>query len=132
MRFQKHYTRDEARSLLPEIRGWLNELNKLRSALEKCDQRLVALMLPGCDLGGSVVNTWVRTLASIKGLLSEFQQREILIKDLDRGLIDFPAILSGNEVFLCWEQGEEDIEFWHELDAGYAGRERFHDTATGE
>jgi hypothetical protein len=46
------------------------------------------------------------------------------LKDLERGLIDFPAIIGGKEVFLCWEQDEEDIEFWHDLDAGYAGRER--------
>jgi len=39
-------------------------------------------------------------------------------------LIDFPAIIGGNEVFLCWEQDEEDIEFWHDLESGYAGRER--------
>ena len=54
----------------------------------------------------------------------EFQRREIQVKDIDRGLMDFPAIIGGKEVFLCWEQDEEDIEFWHELDAGYAGRER--------
>ena len=51
----------------------------------------------------------------------EFQRREIQVKDIDRGLIDFPALLGGKEVFLCWEQDEEDIEFWHDLDAGYAG-----------
>ena len=39
-------------------------------------------------------------------------------------LIDFPAIIGGREVFLCWEQDEDDIEFWHDIDAGYAGRER--------
>ena len=55
-----------------------------------------------------------------EGLLQEFQRREIQIKDLERGLIDFPALIGGKEVFLCWEQDEEDIEFWHELDAGYA------------
>ena len=42
----------------------------------------------------------------------------------ERGLVDFPAILAGREVFLCWEQDEEDIEFWHDLASGYAGRER--------
>ena len=54
----------------------------------------------------------------------EKAKREIQIKDFDRGLIDFPAILAGREVFLCWEQDEEDIEFWHDLNSGYAGRER--------
>jgi len=63
-------------------------------------------------------------MGNIKEVLLEFQRREIQIKDLDRGLIDFPAVIGGREVFLCWEQGEADIEFFHDLDAGYAGRER--------
>ena len=70
------------------------------------------------------MNTWVRTLADLEEVLLEFHRREIQVKDLERGLVDFPAMLGGKEVFLCWEQDEEDIEFWHELDAGYAGRER--------
>ena len=57
-------------------------------------------------------------------LLREFESREIQLKDLERGLIDFPAIIGGREVFLCWEQDEDDIEFWHDLETGYAGRER--------
>jgi hypothetical protein len=81
-------------------------------------------MAPGCDLGGDVVNKWVRTLASLQEVLEEFQRREIQVKDVSRGLVDFPAIIGGKEVFLCWEQDEEDIEFWHDLDTGYAGRER--------
>jgi hypothetical protein len=71
-----------------------------------------------------LVNTWVKTLAHLEEVLLEFQRREIQVKDIDRGLLDFPAILGEKEVFLCWEQDEEDVEFWHDLDAGYAGRER--------
>jgi hypothetical protein len=63
-------------------------------------------------------------MADFRGAMAEFQRREILIKDIDRGLVDFPAIIGGKEVFLCWEKDEEDIEFWHDLDTGYAGRER--------
>ena len=122
--FHKHYTRDEARALLPQIRRWLARLVELRRELEKKEARLSALMTPDCDLGGEAVNTWIRTMADIKQGLLEFQRREIQIKDLERGLIDFPAIIGGKEVFLCWEQDEEDIEFWHDLDAGYAGREK--------
>ena len=123
-RFKQHYTREEARGLLGQIRGWLEEISRRRGELEKQEERLSGLMAPGSDLGGALVNAWVRNLAALDGVLREFQQREIQVKDLDRGLIDFPAIIGGREVFLCWELGEEDIEFWHELDAGYAGRER--------
>ena len=46
-----------------------------------------------------------------------------MLRDLDRGLIDFPAVRDGEEVYLCWEEGEDEIGFWHELDAGHAGRQ---------
>jgi|SRR5437667_7241477 len=122
--FRKHYTREQARALLPQIRQWLNAVAGLRQQLEKHNRRLASLLRCGGDVGGKVANQWVRTLVAIKTTLREFQTREIQIKDLDRGLIDFPALLGDKEVFLCWEQGEEDIEFWHELHTGYAGRER--------
>ena len=122
--FEQHYTRDQARALLPQIRQWLEQLSALRQKLNDCDQRLAPLLAGGNDVGGETVNRRVRVVADVKATLAEFQRREIQIKDLDRGLIDFPAILDGKEVFLCWEQDEEDIEFWHDLHSGYAGRER--------
>jgi hypothetical protein len=123
-RFQRHYTRDEARGLLDQVREWLKRIVQLRGDAEKMEERLSGLMAPGRDLGGESVNAWVRLLADLDAVLREFQRRDIQIKDIDRGLVDFPAIIGGKEVFLCWEQDEEDIEFWHELDAGFAGRER--------
>ena len=122
--FKKHYTRDEARALLPQIRQWLARLSEARKRLEQHDQRLALMLSGGQDAGGDAVNHWVKSLAEIKDILGQFRKRAIQIKDLDSGLIDFPAILGGKEVFLCWEQDEEDIEFWHDLHSGYAGRER--------
>lgn len=122
--FQKHYTREEARFLLPQIRNWLARSAELQAEVLKMEERLGGLMVPGCDLGGGLVNAWVRKIMDLEVVLLEFQRREIQVKDLQRGLVDFPAFLDGREVFLCWEQDEEDIEFWHELSAGYAGRER--------
>ena len=122
-RYTKHYTREEAGALLPQVRVWLRRLTELRGDLELYDKRLGGLMNPGHDVGGDLVNNWIRTLASMQEVLAEFQRRDILIKDLERGLLDFPAIIGGKEVFLCWEQGEEEVEFWHDLDSGYGGRE---------
>jgi hypothetical protein len=122
--FKKHYTRDEAKALLPEVRKWLGQLEQARDHLLKYDKRLSALMEPGRDAGGDLVNSWARTMADFREAMDQFQRREILIKDIDRGLLDFPAIIGGKEVFLCWEKDEDDIEFWHDLDTGYAGRER--------
>ena len=122
--FTKHYTRDEARALLPQIREWFATLSELRRRLDKYEQRLAGLLAGGNDVGGEAVHQWLKTLAEIKVVLREFQTREIQVKDIDRGLIDFPSLRGGKEIFLCWEQDEEDIEFWHDLNSGYAGRER--------
>jgi hypothetical protein len=122
--FSKHYTREQARALLPQIRQWLDDLARLRNRLQEMELSLTALMESGVDVGGKTVNSWVHAMADMRDLLLEFQQRQILIKDIDRGLIDFPAIIAGREVFLCWEKDDEDIEFWHDLDSGYAGREK--------
>jgi hypothetical protein len=122
--FKKHYTREEAQALLPEVRKWLEELGRLQGRVQASDQLLNPLMESGREVGGDLVNDWVRHLADLRGVLAEFQRREVLLKDIDRGLVDFPAIIGGKEAFLCWEKDEEHIEFWHDLDSGYAGRER--------
>ena len=122
-RFSKHYTRDEARALLPQVQAWLAEMLDTRDRLKRFEKRVDSLMAGGADVGGETVNGWLKSKFRFAGLLEEFQRREIHLKDLDRGLVDFPAIYQGREVFLCWEQGEEDIEHWHELDGGFAGRE---------
>src|SRR5215468_1168745 len=121
--FRKHYTLEEARALLPQLRQWLAELSRSRQKVTQLDQRLGQIISVGHDAGGHMVNDWIRQLAAIKRVLDQFKSREIQIKDIERGLVDFPAVLAGREVFLCWEQDEEDIEFWHDLDSGYAGRE---------
>ena len=123
-RFKKHYTVEEARKLLPQVRGWLNEIEPLRLRAVQHDQRLQTLLADGADIGGKTVGDSLRNTARLREVLREFQTREIEIKDLERGLIDFPALKDGQEIFLCWEKDEEDIEHWHSLDGGYAGRER--------
>ena len=122
--FKKHYTRDEARQLLPRVNEWLDRLVELRRSLQADDEQLSVALALGDALGGPLVNSSIRTIASLKDVLMEFEEREIQIKDLDRGLVDFPAFIAGKEAFLCWEKGEEDIEFWHDLSSGYSGREK--------
>jgi hypothetical protein len=121
--FTRHYSREEASALLPQIREWLQQLDVLRASMRKHDQRVGSLLDAGTDRGGATVNDWVRTMADIQHVLDEFRRREIFIKDTDRGLIDFPAIVGGREVFLCWQPGEAKVEYWHDLEDGYGGRE---------
>ncbi len=127
MQFRKHYSREEARALLPQVQRWLKRLAKLTAQLLKQDRQIELLLKNRGDTGGPEVNAWVETMAGIRAVVSEFYRREVQIKDLQRGLIDFPAIIDGKEVFLCWENGEEDVNFWHGLEAGYAGRQPLED-----
>jgi hypothetical protein len=121
--FSKHYTLEEAQALLPQIRKWFENIDHCRHRLSQIGKRISGMIDAGEDLGGNSVNEEVRCLAELRRVLSEFAEREIQIKDMERGLIDFPAIRNGREVFLCWEKEEEEIQHWHELDSGFAGRE---------
>lgn len=123
-RFSKHYSVAEARALLPQLRTWLPQLQRLRRDLASYEQSTEARLNEGDDFGGGKVHQWIRNLSAFKELIEEFNQREIQVKDLERGLVDFPALQAGREVFLCWEMGEDDITHWHDLDTGFTGREK--------
>jgi hypothetical protein len=122
--FNHHYSRDEARELLPQLRVWLKEIQELQLQLVRFENRLDSILSRGDDAGGLSVNENVRAVARLHQLTREFDEREIFIKDAERGLVDFPAIIGGREAFLCWELDEADVEFWHDIDSGFSGRER--------
>ena len=124
MQFKHHYTLAEARALLPQVREWLKQLNQLHARSQEHDDRVSNMIAEGNDVGGDRVNRYIETLASLREILQEFESREIQLKDIARGLIDFPALRDGREIFLCWEMDEDDIEHWHDLESGYAGREK--------
>lgn len=109
--------------MLPSVRTWLETISTLQERMSKLDLRLTNLGSAGNDVGGDTVNSSVKLRADLLSVLQEFAARGIQIKDLERGLIDFPAIKDGKEIFLCWEKDEEDIQFWHDLDSGFPGRE---------
>jgi hypothetical protein len=124
-RFQKHFTLAEARALLPELRQLFRDIHRRRDAVRQADEKLrQQLTQTGGDLGGKMVTGLLLDLLQLNRQLRHLQALGILVKDFDRGLVDFPHLREGREVFLCWELDEDDIEFWHDVDAGYAGRER--------
>ena len=75
------------------------------------------------DGGGEPGKAVGEAFVELRAGVAEFADREIVLRDLERGLIDFPSLREGREVYLCWVEGEDDIAFWHDLDAGYAGRQ---------
>ena len=125
MQFQKHFTLEEARALLPQLRQIFRDVHRRRDRIREADEKLGNLLQKTHDdLGGPIVNGLLRDLLQMNAQLQRIQKLGVVVKDLDRGLLDFPAVRDSREVFLCWELEEDDIEFWHDLDTGYAGRER--------
>jgi hypothetical protein len=123
--FKKHFKLAEARALLPRLRRTFQDIHTARDRLMAVEDQLSRqLEKTGGDLGGRQVGVLVNAMFAIHVALSDIAGRGIQIKDLDRGLVDFPHLRNGREVFLCWELEDDDIEFWHDLDAGYPGRER--------
>lgn len=125
MQFQKHFTLEEARALLPALRQILQDAHLRRDRVSKAYEKLAELIeKTGGDLGGEPVTSMLMDLVQMNEQVRRIHSMGIQIKDLDRGLVDFPHLRDGREVFLCWELDEDDIEFWHDLDTGYGGRER--------
>ena len=59
----------------------------------------------------------------IDGYIAEIRQLGVEMKGIDSGLVDFPSEVNGRPVLLCWQLGEESVQYWHEEDAGFAGRQ---------
>ena len=122
MRHSRHYTLEEASALLPWVADQLERLRSARDRLGDVDAR-AALAATGQGNGGGQPGKVVSEgFLELRELIVELREREIVLRDLDRGLIDFPSLRADDEVYLCWLEGEEEIGFWHEPEAGFAGR----------
>jgi Uncharacterized conserved protein (DUF2203) len=119
---ERHYTVEQANAAL----AWVAErIERLRSAREGLndEEARTALQESGPSNGGGEPGRVVSdAFLEMRDALVELQAMEVVLRDLDRGLVDFPSIRDGREVFLCWEEGEDQVAFWHDLDAGYGGR----------
>lgn len=121
--FDKHFTQAEAYAELSFLRICFKELYELQNTIENARKA-------GAGNGGGAVPTQALADARIRvqDIMTEIDRRGIQIKDVRRGLVDFPHMMEGREVFLCWVLGEDTISYWHELAAGYAGRQRIEES----
>ncbi len=123
-RHERHYTLAQATA----VRGWVAErVRWIRDAHAQLaalgDDLAGALSVLDPQLGGSYPGRDVaRSLVELSRALRELEAVDVVLRDLERGLIDFPAIRQGEEIYLCWLLDEEQIGFWHRPDAGFAGR----------
>jgi hypothetical protein len=126
----RHFTPDEANELLPTIRTLVESMVERRrahvAALERQEELEARIRgngggIPPAELAeaAAVVDREARELARI---VDEIGEHGVEVKDIDEGLVDFPALRGGETVLLCWKLGEDAIGFWHTLDGGFAGR----------
>jgi hypothetical protein len=123
VRHGRHYTLEEARELLPWVVERLAAMRAARERLTDAEPRQALSERAPANGGGRPGRQVGEAFLELRAGAVALEQREIVLRDLDRGLIDFPALRDGREVYLCWIDGESDIGFWHELDAGFAGRQ---------
>src|SRR3954451_516290 len=124
MRHARHYTLEEARALLPWVVGAIAALRDARERLTDLETRQALVDGSPTNGGGHKGKQVGEAFVEVQHAIADFDRHGIVLRDLDTGLIDFPAIRDGQEIYLCWIDGEADIGFWHDLDAGFQGRQR--------
>jgi hypothetical protein len=116
----KRYTVDEATALLPFLAPTLVEL---REKFEEADRIRTEIEKVAATNGGSPErDEWSRILARVSELIDRITEWELQLRDISTGLVDFPGVLRGDDVYLCWRLGEPEVAYYHSADDGFAGR----------
>lgn len=124
------FTLEEANALLAEVAPLVERMVARKRAFDQAEAEREELLVQIAGNGGDLTPSDVaeaatrvaEEAAALSSLVEEIQEHGVQVKDLDLGLVDFPAIRDGDVVLLCWRLGEEEIAFWHGTDEGYAGR----------
>jgi hypothetical protein len=117
---ERLFTVGDANAELVELRERLPRLREARLGLIATSERITEAV--ATDGGGVAGSDWFRHQETLKGEVEYLAARGILLRDPDTGLIDFPAELDGERVFLCWRLGEDDVAFYHGEHGGFSGR----------
>lgn len=127
----KTFTLDEAQTLLPLLESLLNRALEAKEAAAGVEEQQTELMRRILLSGGLLVDkaavkkrkiTLAALIQRVKDSLEEINAMGVQIKDIDMGLLDFPCLIDGETVLLCWKRGEPRIGFWHRVEDGFAGR----------
>ena len=118
----RHYTLAEASELLPRMVELIERMRAARDRLGDRDAREALSEAGPTNGGGDPGRTVSEGFVELRDSMAELRELEVVLRDLDRALIDFPSLRDGREVYLCWQEGEDAIEYWHEPEAGFAGR----------
>jgi len=120
--YQRHFSPAEANALLPTLKPLLRRLRDAKDELTDEEVHEVLSDAAPANGGGEPGRRVGIAFLEVRRLLETLTGAGVVVKDVDRGLVDFPALIEDREVFLCWELGEDEVAHWHELEDGYGGR----------
>ncbi len=120
---KRFFTVEEARQLLPSLKELMGQVMVISHRLEEYREVVQELAdSASSNTGGPEGTAYLDIVISLQSCLTQLQETGCVLKSLQDGLVDFPHLKEGREIYLCWKYGEEDIRFWHEVDEGFAGR----------
>jgi hypothetical protein len=120
----QYFTLQQANQALKVIRPLMDEVQAIRrKILANQPEAWPAIEKSAGNGGNRALSDMVEDFEKLDALIHQIQDIGAQIKDINTGLLDFSALKDGREVYLCWQYGEDDIQFWHEIEAGFAGRQ---------
>ncbi len=123
----KLFTVSDANALLPTVSGIVGLIRAAHARMTAAreDAKLAAEAAAAAGGGGMRGGSaYVAALVRLAENVGQLEALGVQLKDYERGLVDFPSLREGRVVLLCWQLGEGDrIEWWHDLEAGFAGRQ---------
>jgi hypothetical protein len=119
----RYFTLAQANETLLEIKPLVAEIINIRQAILDRQPEVWPVIQKSAGNGGSkAASRMAMEFERLDELVHRIQDLGVLMKDINLGLLDFPHLLNGREIYLCWKHGEDRITFWHEVEAGFAGR----------
>jgi hypothetical protein len=126
---ERVFTLAEAQNLLPRLRSLLSEIteewNHVRSLNPDIQKARDKAQFGGYSKSGVA---YVESVSHLMFLIHQIKDMGVILKDADKGLCDFPYMRNGRVVYLCWQVDEQRIEYWHDIETGFAGREPLDET----
>ncbi len=120
MAAERTYSVEEAEASLPELRVVLERVRAKRQVILRAAERIRGQV--AADGGGTEGTDYWEARASLKADIEALAGRDILLRDPEIGLVDFPGEREGRRIFLCWRLGEDHVAHWHDLESGFGGR----------
>jgi hypothetical protein len=120
----RYFSVEEANRTVEQVRPLVKKILEIRQIVLSKRPDLIPVLQKVVGNGGNrEASELVKEFQQLEALVREIQATGALVKDVNIGLLDFPHLREGREVYLCWQYGEEKISFWHEVEAGFSGRQ---------